>query len=57
MVSACLASITKHCGIDMNPEEVKLLRQALLEMLVKLRINETQEDKQQAIRNLLLKIK
>ena len=41
----------------MNPEEVKVLRQALIEMLVKLRINETQEDKQQMIRNMLLKIK
>jgi hypothetical protein len=47
----------KDCGIDMHPEEVKLMRQALMEMLVKLRINETQEEKQQMIRQMLLKIK
>lgn len=41
----------------MHPEEVKLMRAALMEMLVKLRINETQEDKQQMIRQMLLKIK
>lgn len=41
----------------MNPDEVKIIRQALMEMLVKLRINETQEDKQTMIRQMLLKIK
>lgn len=57
MASVCLANITKDYGIDMNPDEVRLLRQALIEMLVKLRINETQEDKQSMIRQMLLKIK
>lgn len=57
MASDYSENITKDCGIDMHPEEVKLMRQALMEMLVKLRINETQEDKQQMIRQMLLKIK
>lgn len=57
MVSAYLENITKHCGINMHPEEIKVMRQALMEMLLKLRINEQQEDKQALIRNMLLKIK
>lgn len=41
----------------MHPEEIKIVRQALIEMLVKLRISETQEDKQHMIRQILLKTK
>lgn len=57
MALSCLANITKDCGIDMHPEEVKLIRQALMNMLVGLRLNETNEPTQNLIRSLLTKIK
>jgi len=57
MASDYLVSTTKTYGINMHPEEVKIVRQALMEMLLGMRLNETQEDKQQLIRNLLLKLR
>lgn len=41
----------------MHPEEVKMIRQALMNMLLGLRLNETNEPAQNLIRNLLTKIK
>ena len=57
MASDCLVSTTKDYGIDMHPEEIKILRESLMQMLMSLRLNETQEEKQQLIRNMLLKVK
>lgn len=41
----------------MSPEEVLIIRQALMQKLLDLRLNDSNEELQQQIRNLLIKLR